>query len=60
MKVLELDQMSTGGAIQAYLAQRVGAGRVTVPQIYVNSTLVGGCSQLEALQQQGKLADLLK
>jgi hypothetical protein len=31
--IVELDQVSNGSDIQAYLAQRTGASRVTVPQV---------------------------
>ena len=32
MKVIELDQIENGSAIQEYLAKRIGAGRVTGTQ----------------------------
>ncbi len=35
------------------------AGRSTVPQIFIGSHHVGGCDDLVALEQQGKLDDLL-
>ena len=34
-------------------------GRHTVPQIFIGSTHVGGCDDLYALDQQGKLDPLL-
>jgi glutaredoxin 3 len=34
-------------------------GRRTVPQIFIGSTHVGGCDDLYALEQQGKLDALL-
>lgn len=34
-------------------------GRRTVPQIYIGETHVGGCDDLIALDQQGKLMPLL-
>ena len=34
-------------------------GRRTVPQIFINDTHVGGCDDLYALDQQGKLDALL-
>ncbi|GAA94387.1 uncharacterized protein L969DRAFT_89943 [Mixia osmundae IAM 14324] len=49
MKVLELDHDPAGDAIQTYLAKKQGVGRVTVPQIYISTHLVGGCSDLTAL-----------
>jgi glutaredoxin 3 len=35
-------------------------GRHTVPQIFVGKTHVGGCDDLYALEQAGKLDALLK
>lgn len=32
-KIMELDHSTDGSAIQQHLAARVGAGRVTVPQV---------------------------
>ncbi len=34
-------------------------GRRTVPQIYIGETHVGGCDDLHALEQQGRLDALL-
>jgi glutaredoxin 3 len=34
-------------------------GRSTVPQIFIGSTHVGGCDELYALEQAGKLDPLL-
>jgi glutaredoxin 3 len=34
-------------------------GRRTVPQIYIGGTHVGGCDELIALDQAGKLSSLL-
>lgn len=34
-------------------------GRMTVPQIYIGETHVGGCDELYALEGQGKLDQLL-
>jgi glutaredoxin 3 len=35
-------------------------GRTAVPQIFVGSTYVGGCDELYALEDAGKLDPLLK
>ncbi len=35
-------------------------GRMTVPQIFIGETHVGGCDDLYALEASGKLDDLLK
>jgi glutaredoxin 3 len=35
-------------------------GRTTVPQIFVGTTHVGGCDDLHALEQEGRLDALLK
>ena len=37
---------------------RVKSGRSTVPQIFINDQPIGGCDDLFALEEQGKL-DLL-
>ncbi|GAA5877140.1 hypothetical protein JCM16303_006180 [Sporobolomyces ruberrimus] len=58
-KVLELDHEKQGSAIQQYLAERAGVSKVTVPQIFINGKIVGGCSDLKNLQSQGKLDSLL-
>lgn len=36
------------------------AGRKTVPQIFINDQLIGGCDDLYALNDQGKLDKLLE
>ncbi|KAK4055250.1 hypothetical protein OIV83_000532 [Microbotryomycetes sp. JL201] len=57
--VLELDQRADGSVIQQYLAERAQQTKVTVPQIYIRQQLRGGCSELKAIQSQGKLAGML-
>ncbi|GAA5870186.1 hypothetical protein JCM3774_002615 [Rhodotorula dairenensis] len=59
MKVIELDREALGDSIQKYLAEKAGASRVTVPQIYISGQPIGGCSDLKKLRQTGKLQDLL-
>ncbi|MCL9684014.1 glutaredoxin 3 [Legionella maioricensis] len=36
------------------------SGRHTVPQIFINGQAIGGCDDLYALENQGKLNQLLK
>lgn len=36
------------------------SGRHTVPQIFINDQHIGGCDDLHALEQQGRLDELLK
>lgn len=43
---------------RAEMVQRAG-GKTTVPQIFVGPTHVGGCDDLFALEQAGKLDQLL-
>lgn len=47
-----------GGEKKAEMVQRAG-GRMTVPQIFVEGRHIGGCDELMALEQQGKLDELL-
>ncbi|MAV88774.1 MAG: glutaredoxin 3 [Rhodospirillaceae bacterium] len=35
-------------------------GRTSVPQIFIDKTHIGGCDELYALENSGKLNDLLK
>ena len=43
---------------RAEMAQK--SGRRTVPQIWIGETHVGGCDELHALDDEGKLDPLLK
>jgi glutaredoxin 3 len=45
-------------ALRASMTERAG-GRRTVPQIFVGPTHVGGCDDLYALEQAGRLDPLL-
>lgn len=47
-----------GGEKQAAMAKRAN-GRSTVPQIFIGETHVGGCDDLYALDNAGKLDPLL-
>jgi len=47
-----------GGPKRDEMIQRAG-GRTTVPQIFIGGRHVGGCSDLLALERDGKLDDLL-
>ncbi|MEO5330522.1 MAG: glutaredoxin 3 [Magnetococcus sp. YQC-5] len=40
------------------MVQKAG-GRRTVPQIFINGRHIGGCDDLYALEQEGKLDELL-
>ncbi|GAA5857245.1 hypothetical protein JCM8547_009395 [Rhodosporidiobolus lusitaniae] len=59
MQVIELDRDTNGSAIQSYLAEMIGASRVTVPQVYIGGKLIGGCNDLKTLKKEGKLEELL-
>ena len=50
--------ISMGGPQQVEMFDRAH-GRTTVPQIFINGRHVGGCDDLMALEQQGKLDELL-
>ena len=53
----EID-VSDDEALRAAMVERAG-GRRSVPQIFVGGTHVGGCDELYALDQDGKLDPLL-
>lgn len=50
--------ISMGGPLRAEMVERSG-GRVTVPQIFIGGTHVGGSDDLAALERAGKLDALL-
>jgi glutaredoxin 3 len=43
---------------RAKMVQRTG-GPKSVPQIFINDSLIGGCDELHALESRGKLDSLL-
>jgi glutaredoxin 3 len=48
-----------GGEQKQLMVQRA-SGRTTVPQIFIGQVHVGGCDDLIALEQAGKLDQLLQ
>lgn len=60
MKKVAFDEIAVDfcGDKKAEMVERAG-GRMTVPQIFINGRHVGGCDDLMALEQQGKLDELL-
>lgn len=60
MKKVRFEEYSVdfGGTRKSEMIERAG-GRMTVPQIFINGSHIGGCDDLMALEQQGKLDELL-
>ena len=56
-QITEVDVM-TDGKLRAEMRERAG-GRTSVPQIFINGRHVGGCDDLYALDQAGKLEPML-
>jgi glutaredoxin 3 len=59
-KKVEFLEVDVGGdrALRAKMIERAG-GRTTVPQIFIGEVHVGGCDDLYALDEAGKLDPLL-
>ena len=57
VKYEEID-VSRDPQLRAYMVQRAG-GMMTVPQIFIGETHVGGSDELHALERAGKLDALL-
>ena len=59
-KNVSFKEIDVGGnsALRAEMSQRAG-GRTTVPQIFIGTIHVGGCDDLYALEEDGKLDPLL-
>ncbi|CAI5759582.1 unnamed protein product [Candida verbasci] len=58
VKVVELNLLNKGSLIQRGLYEKTGQN--TVPNIFINQKHVGGNSDLQALNAQGKLKQLLE
>ena len=58
-KGVDYEEISVDGKpeLRAEMARK--AGRTSVPQIWIDSTHVGGCDDLYALERAGKLDTLL-
>ncbi|EIN14345.1 glutaredoxin [Punctularia strigosozonata HHB-11173 SS5] len=56
-KIIELDEVADGAAIQDYLQDKTG--QRSVPNIFVNQKHVGGCDDVHALYGGGKLKQLV-
>lgn len=54
----EFDVM-TDGKLRDEMRKRAG-GRTSVPQIFIDGRHIGGCDELYALDQAGKLGPLLQ
>lgn len=54
---IEID-VARNGDLRARMVERAG-GRMTVPQIFIGPTHVGGCDDLYALDEAGGLDPLL-
>ncbi|MEM6903550.1 MAG: glutaredoxin 3 [Pseudomonadota bacterium] len=51
---VEMTEISFKPKLKAEMVERSGGG-VTVPQIFINGEPIGGCDDLYALEQAGKL-----
>ena len=56
-KIYELDQMDNGDAIQEILATI--SGQNTVPNVYINGKHIGGNSEVQDLNEAGKLEETI-
>lgn len=59
-KAVEFKEIDVGGRpdLREEIRARSG-GRTTVPQIWIGDTHVGGCDDLYALEDSGKLDEML-
>ena len=58
--VTQLEEIVVDGKpdLRAHMTQLTG--RTSVPQIFINDTLIGGCDDLHALDARGGLVPLLQ
>lgn len=55
--IIELDNEAEGADVQAYLADKTG--QRTVPNIFINSKHIGGCSEILEAEKSGELKKLI-
>ncbi len=59
-KNIDFEEINVEGDDEARIKlAEISGGRKTVPQIFINDTHVGGCDDLYALEESGKLDNLL-
>lgn len=58
--VAQIDEIRVDADPEAMRQMMARTGRRSVPQIFIGSTHVGGCDDLEALERQGGLLPLLQ
>jgi glutaredoxin 3 len=58
-KGIDFETISIDGKPDEYEALKKRTGMMTVPQIFINDKLVGGYTDLAALDEQGELDKLL-
>ena len=59
-KGLSYEEISVDEDPALYAKLKADTGMMTVPQIFINDKLVGGFSELSALDKQGELDNMLK
>ncbi|UVJ44332.1 glutaredoxin 3 [Pseudomonas sp. LS1212] len=59
-KGVAFEEIKVDGKPQVRAEMTSKAGRTSVPQIWIDSTHVGGCDDLYALERSGKLDKLLQ
>lgn len=59
-KRVAFEEIRVDGQPQLRAEMTKKAGRTSVPQIWINDVHVGGCDDLYALEQAGKLDPLLR
>ncbi|KZV79963.1 putative GRX1-glutaredoxin [Exidia glandulosa HHB12029] len=57
VKIVDLDKMDEGSAYQEYLNKKTG--QRTVPNIFIHQQHIGGCDDLSAQKDEGKLQALI-
>jgi glutaredoxin 3 len=59
-KGVEIEEIDVDARPEARTEMTARSGRRTVPQIFIGATHVGGCDDLHALEDSGRLDTLLK
>lgn len=60
IKGVPFEEIDVTGHPEREAEMRQRSGRTTVPEIFINGHLIGGCDELFTLDEQGRLDRLLR
>ena len=59
-KAVEFEEINVSGKLDLRAEMEKLSGGRSVPQIFIDGKPIGGCKELQALEEEGKLDELLE